>query len=278
MPRKGEKLLELLPGELIGRKRANILIRFYNAFMQSKLVRGSSDDVLISDNNIVLKIKDIASSGNGDVNYRGEYAPDGSTEFNPGPFVFGDIVRVTSSNSNSTTLGGTIDPGVYICIQDGPSTGDLPSSSDTAFWQLVSKFSVASGSIQQFRFKSYHANYLTCRTWNGTTEGGSDVYVSVPFKMLEVSSETIDGDSYSYSYSNDSNGNRIRTVTKASDIDFYEEQMIVPRLLTNDLILATPIPTGYTSQSGPTPTYVDLNLDGRAWSGMTGATTLFPNL
>ena len=204
MPRNGQRIKRPKRGKLILGRDILPLVDFYNAFMQSKIVNGSSSEVLISDLAILFKI----AAGNS------------STPTSPSP----------------------------------------------------------TGSITQLRFKSYHSNYFTCRTWDGTTEGSTDVYVSVPFKLLEITGETIDGDSYTYAYSNDANGNRVRNIGKTGSPLFSENQLIVPRLLTNDLILAAPIPTGYNTLAGVAPTYVDLNVDGRAWCGTSGFSTVFTDL
>lgn len=122
------------------------LMMFFNAFMESKFIKGSSNEVLISDNNVIFKIE---SSGNsqGSSSYRGEYEPGGATEFNSGAFAFGDIVRVSPSNTVATTAtpAGSVIPGVYICIQDAPSDTDLPNhplspGGETIFWHWISTY------------------------------------------------------------------------------------------------------------------------------------------
>ena len=57
MPNKSTELALLKPGQLIGTKKANELINFYNAFMKLAVVTGSSNAVHIGDKNIILQIK-----------------------------------------------------------------------------------------------------------------------------------------------------------------------------------------------------------------------------
>lgn len=137
---KGVFLKLLKPRSLLGSAKANKLLMWFNAFMKITVVRGNSDEFLITDNSIILKLKNSDGGSGGGGNYRGEYSPDGITPLHPGPFVEGDTVRVTPVNANAKPHG-TILPGTYICILDGPSETDLPNhpmspGGETVFWQL----------------------------------------------------------------------------------------------------------------------------------------------
>jgi hypothetical protein len=145
MPRKGKRLKRLKPGQLLGSATANELIDFFNAFMAIKIVRGSSDDVLIGDLAILLKFKSSSATGDGSSSYRGEYSPDGITPLNPGPFLPGDIVRVTPTNALSVPEGGDIIPGVYVCILEGATEADVPNhplsdGGETSFWHCLATY------------------------------------------------------------------------------------------------------------------------------------------
>lgn len=149
-------------------------------------------------------------------------------------------------------------------------------------------------------------NYLLERTSNGTlikfqAGGGSSAPVSVQVKALHfkkslgdyfltnegtsvakgyklrnsITSETIYGSVVNFTYphnlANDALAYiyRVATVTNAGS----ENQGIVPQFLVNDLIYAVQFTTGVVSiaadTSQPTGTavgYLDLNVDGRAWS------------
>lgn len=147
---KGRPLKKLTKRQLLSKKMledVNTLIEFYNAFINGEITRGTANELLIGDRKILWHIKEADATGQSAVSqYRGEYTPDGLfTEFNPGPYVFGDIVRITPGNVNATTGGGDIIPGVYICVQDGPTSSDLPNhplsdGGETEFWHWLSTY------------------------------------------------------------------------------------------------------------------------------------------
>jgi hypothetical protein len=113
-----------------------------------------------------------------------------------------------------------------------------------------------------YRLKSIQSEYLTCRTWNGTTEGGTDIYVAKNHKLrCSIASAVIDGVTVTYTYPLADNVSRTATITTTS-----EDQVIVPRYLVNDLIFAVESSSG-TGVSGKT--LIDLNVDGRAWAKTT---------
>lgn len=141
--RKGQSLKKLKPGQIVRGRDVNELILLFNALMNMRFVNGTANEVLIGDLGILLRIKGAGSDDtttNG--SYRGEYSPDGLTEFNPGPFAFDDLVQISPTNPNAYPTG-TIIPGFYICIKDNPSPTDLPNHTLspgglTTFWRLVS--------------------------------------------------------------------------------------------------------------------------------------------
>jgi len=127
-------------------EEANQLVQGHNRIHRLEIVRGNSDAVIISDEKITLQLKrggenEPGSSANF---YRGEYSADKLTTFLSGEdFIVGHIVRVSPSNSESTTgAGGTI-PGVYVCAQDNPSSSQKPkhplqSGGENAYWHWLS--------------------------------------------------------------------------------------------------------------------------------------------
>ena len=50
-----------------------------------------------------------------------------------------------------------------------------------------------------YRVKSANGDYLVCRTWDGTTEGASDVKVAKPFDARQIAGETLGGVDFTYS-------------------------------------------------------------------------------
>lgn len=109
----------------------------FDALLNPKVIRGTTDSVTIGNNGVVFTIKEDGAPGNGNMRYRGEYDPDADPEY-----LNGDVVRVSQDNAASTTEGGDTIPGVYICIQDGPSDTDFPQhplqpDGETEFWNWL---------------------------------------------------------------------------------------------------------------------------------------------
>jgi len=112
------------------------------------------------------------------------------------------------------------------------------------------------GKVTRFRYKSMGPDYLICRTWDGKTEGTEDVKVAKPYLLRRSTKRT----GYTYIYTTD----YMRTSIKTSD-GSGELQVIVPAYLKNDEIWAAKADTGVTV-GGVDVTYIDLNLDARAWA------------
>lgn len=160
-------------------------------------------------------------------------------------------------------------PALYVCTTFGDSTSSV--------WSQVS----GGGGLALFKFKSYNTDYLTCRSWDGVTEGGTDIFIAKPMKLREPATETIDGQDYNYTYSTNADGNRVRQAVLASDPgEWTELQIIAPRYALNDIIVAAPLPKGYVAGHIPPPdiTQVDMNVDSRAWCSISGQGSQFVNL
>lgn len=156
---------------------------------------------------------------------------------------------------------GVQEAGITVSESDGtPSVSDVteikfPAGTVTNDGGGVVSIS-AVAPVQMLRLKSIQADYLTCRTWDGTTEGSTDILVAKSYKLRNsIVSAVIDGVTVTYAYPD--------TVTRTATISGSNEtQVIVPRYLVNDLILGMTV--GYTGVTAVT--VIDLNLDGRAWS------------
>lgn len=143
---KGRPLKVPKPRDVIFGKQAAPLFELFNAIINGSITDGQPSQLLIGENKIIWQIK--GSGGNSSSGtYRGEYDPAGNTQFNPGPFVFGDEVRVSPTNANAAPAG-TIIPGVYICVQSGPTVTNLPNhplspGGETAFWHWLATWPTA---------------------------------------------------------------------------------------------------------------------------------------
>lgn len=139
-------------------------------------------------------------------------------------------------------------------------------------------------SVSRYRVKSIQRNYLTCRTWDGSAEGATDICIAKPFKLRRaIAGAIIDGVNVSYTY----DAADIPSTTRiASNGTETETQIIVPRYLfaapsqlpdKGDEIFAVGANTGLVTVAnepvgtagGQAITLLDLNIDGRAWARKT---------
>lgn len=139
--RQGMKLKPLPDGLIPSPKKVNVLMALGNGLLNSKIVFGTGNKVIITENGIVFQVDDSGGSGSGtgNMNYRGEYANDAVPNY-----LAGDVVRVSPTNVfSSTQVAGTTVPGVYICIQDNPNPdSDFPvhplqEGGETLFWNWL---------------------------------------------------------------------------------------------------------------------------------------------
>ncbi len=137
---------------------------------------------------------------------------------------------------------------------------------------------ITSEGITQFRIKDWEASdWLICRTWDGKTEGTNDVYVAKAYYLradvfdgasIDIVVESLDDmDSLqvetrtlSYLYYSST----FRTVTDVGDSS-TENQIVIPRFLEDDTILAVPSTDLTVVREGQALHWVDLNCDARAW-------------
>lgn len=140
----------------------------------------------------------------------------------------------------------------------------------------------AAVSLQRFRLKAIAAGVLVCRTWDGTTEGNTDMIVAMPTKLQPVAYEFIDGRLLVYTYP--SNVDRIASSNGIPD----EQQNIVPRFIIpvqfagpgpgfpqitypGDEIFAAQFEDPLFFAGGIPVYHQDVNVDGRAWAKVYGS-------
>ncbi len=83
------------------------------------------------------------------------------------------------------------------------------------------------GRLQTYRVKSKLGDVLTCRTWDGTTEGDTDVLVAVNRNSRQLDSETINSITYTYTAYTDV-GDGINETRNANDGTDNETQIVTP--------------------------------------------------
>ena len=120
-------------------------------------------------------------------------------------------------------------------------------------------------SVSMYRIKSFQGDYMTCRSWNGSSEGATDIYIAKPVKLRNsATAATIDGGAVTYSYDSSTLQRVAASATYGSEIHY-----IVPRYNVNDVIHAVDSATGVSFTVSSVVTVVskiDLNVDGRVWA------------
>jgi len=236
----------------------NEVIAKLNTLGKISIVRsaGDRDEVYYSDANVVLSLG--ASAGE---NVAGSVTV---SEVDGTP----SVTNVTQIKFPAGTVtndgGGVVSIAVgTITVEESDGTPSVASVSKIKFSGATVTDDgsgivtvAASGLLQMYRLKSVQGDYITCRTWDGTTEGGSDVYLAKPMKLRNsITAATISGASVTYSYTN--------TVTRVATISSTDEtQVVVPRYLTDDLVFG--MTCNATGVSGKN--ILDINADGRAWA------------
>lgn len=174
------------------------------------------------------------------------------------------IRQVTAAGGNDSTKGVVeIDSGALSAGQEAKFRAFTKDG--VTHYVLATAALDSGGGCFRFKLKSVSADYLTCRTWDGATEGGTDVYIAKAPKLRHVGSESIAGTTWNYTYSAESgyeDGKRV-----ASDGTNSEKQVVIPVYIIGDEIFASTPDAGTDVTVGADElTFLDLNVDGRAWA------------
>lgn len=120
--------------------------------------------------------------------------------------------------------------------------------------------------IERLALREVKDDYLVCRSWDGETEGDTDIYVAKSPKLRNsVTEETLDGTDYTYTYS----ASFVERVSTNTDDDTTETQKIVPRWIVGDEVFAIRTPTSIQTEDADDISLLDLNVDGRAWAAQS---------
>lgn len=122
--------------------------------------------------------------------------------------------------------------------------------------------------IKQYRLKSIEGDFLTCRTWDGTTEGTEDIYIArdpelrrTPFEGQSIAYNS-DGDSFTATYAYSSNTKRTKTVSGVAEV-----QVIVPYYKTDFTVILAAASANKTGVTDPDDADIYLvELTQRAWA------------
>lgn len=108
------------------------------------------------------------------------------------------------------------------------------------------------------RFKSQGNDYIVCRSWNGSDEGDTDIYIAKPWKLRHTAShyEIIDSLTTDNAY----------TVTVTVGESEYQWKLTESYEVDDELYYVAVAGTGVTVSGVGELTKIDMNVDGRAWS------------
>lgn len=108
------------------------------------------------------------------------------------------------------------------------------------------------------RFKSQGNDYIVCRSWNGSDEGDTDIYIAKPWKLRHTASN--------YETITTLTTDDAETVT-VSDGDTDETWKITPSYEVDDELYYVAVAgTGVTVSGVGELGKIDINVDGRAWA------------
>lgn len=157
------------------------------------------------------------------------------------------LIRLTSSN--------------YAPTWPEPASPPSTLNGEGRYWRRIS--GEGGGTVSAFKVQSVVSESLVCRTFDGTSTGSTDIQVAKPYKLRQSAPNpvTIDSETITYSAWNWANQSRTATIGATS-----KTEVITPRYLTNDIIWATETTTCTTGSDASTLTWLDLNVDGRAWA------------
>ena len=117
-----------------------------------------------------------------------------------------------------------------------------------------------------YRLKSVGGDYLTCRTWDGATEGGADVYVAKVHKLRHsITAEIIESIHYNYTYGTWVNTRNLIRKCNLDDTTFVEDCLVTPEWIVDDLIFAITCDFTGVTVGGSQLTLLMLG-DGRSWA------------
>ncbi|MDR3459544.1 MAG: hypothetical protein P4N60_19110 [Verrucomicrobiae bacterium] len=146
-----------------------------------------------------------------------------------GPPSSGTLATNAFYRTYSTYIDTSVNQ-MYLCTASGDKTSSV--------WAAI-----GGGGAQQFKVQSDGGDYWNCKTWDGTTLGGSIVKVAKPFKLRAgagaIGSETIRGVTYTYTYTAVVvSGTTVEYTRTASGSDeSTETDYVTPAVLVNAIII-----------------------------------------
>jgi hypothetical protein len=145
--------------------------------------------------------------------------------------------------------------------ENGNRIGEVKYADGNTVW--VVKTSSEGSQLKMYRLKSVQGDYITCREWDGTSEGTEDVSIAKHPEIRKPSTATLRGTAFTYTYADD----QTRTSRRNSDNNTITE-WVIPPLEVNDLIFAADV--DHTGVNGPDSTELKrIFFSPRAWARVT---------
>jgi hypothetical protein len=170
-------------------------------------------------------------------NFTGRRIP----RFNPGP-----AGPQISSARDMNVIVDALNSLLNLQIKRG-EIDDVMISDSNALIQ-VAQFTPSSGgsggaSVSMFKLQSVQGDYITSHTWDGSTEGGTDIYIAKDPKHREsLTSESIFGTTHDYTYSAGPDSlNRYRT---DDDGTRTQKELLTPPWVGGEIVYAVSATTG----------------------------------
>jgi hypothetical protein len=187
------------------------------------------------------------------------------------------ILRFTKkdifSRRKHNELVDCLNPLMNIVMKEG-ATNDALLTDANLILQIKSGSGSGSGSggAVQLRYKSMQADYIVCRTWDGATEGSTDINIAKPY-LLRASAftspatleRTVAGITCTLSAWNSTN--QTRTVASSNGTG---TERVSPMYVANDLIYAVSCDHTGVTVSNVELTLLDGNNDSRKWAWLYG--------
>ncbi|OHD23034.1 MAG: hypothetical protein A2Y38_23360 [Spirochaetes bacterium GWB1_59_5] len=126
----------------------------------------------------------------------------------------------------------------YLKKGGSPGVGKaLAAITDTSVKLIPCQFGAGGGGgLEMFRLKSVQEDYITCRTWDGTTEGTTDVFIAKNTETRFPASDVIAGETWSYTYVAGADAlNKYRDAVSGA---ITESQVVTPYWLADGVIFA----------------------------------------
>lgn len=102
---------------------------------------------------------------------------------------------------------------------------------------------------KEYHLKSVQDDYLTCRTWNGTNEGSTDILIAKdPKNRTSLKTATVYGVVHTYSYTAGPDSLNLQRTN--DDGTQNETELITPPWCPNELIYAIPAVTSLKDPNG----------------------------